>query len=116
MTKALTAKEANEYWQGTHLQAYVPTTRAKIESVFGAPTVENDDPSDKVTTEWVIRFDDGTIATIYDWKRYEEGAPAMNEQIVWHIGGHSLDARNAVEKALGEVTHAGYPFYFGGLL
>jgi translation initiation factor IF-1 len=29
-------------------------------------------PGDKVTIEWGIRFEDGTIATIYDWKRYEK--------------------------------------------
>jgi hypothetical protein len=27
--------------------------------------------------------------TIYDWKRYENGAPGLAEKYDWHVGGHS---------------------------
>jgi hypothetical protein len=80
--------------RGTSLRGYVTATREEIEAVFGAPTIAKNDPDDKVTTEWYLLFDDGldTVATIYDWKRYELGAPIYGERIEWNIGGHSETA------------------------
>jgi len=83
---------------GTSLQGYVTTTRSMIESAFGEP--EELGEGDKVTTEWAILFDDGTVATIYDWKRYEMGAPETNEVIEWHIGGKEKRAVDMVLTAL----------------
>lgn len=83
---------------GTSLMGYVTTTRAHIESVFGEPTSWG--IGDKVTTEWGILFDNGTVATIYDWKRYEEGQPEMDEVYEWHIGGGNLEAVTYVKEAL----------------
>lgn len=76
---------------GVSLVGYITTTRRHIESVFGAPTWDTPSPDGKVTTEWNLEFEDGTVATIYDYKRYEEGAPALDEVYEWHIGGHSDD-------------------------
>ena len=83
---------------GTWLQGHIVATRREIEAVFGAPAYE--DEGDKVTTEWNILFDDGTVSTIYDWKRYELGAPAMDERITWNIGGKSFAAVERVTDAL----------------
>jgi len=80
---------------GTSLMGNVIATRELLESVFGYPNFE-EDGYDKVTTEWVIRFDDGLIATIYDWKRYEQGAPGVNEVYAWHVGGSVADAARRV--------------------
>lgn len=66
---------------GTSLQGYVQATLLELTRVFGKPQ----GTSDHVTTEWLIRFEDGTIATIYDWDRAEP--PAPTEVIDWHIGG-----------------------------
>jgi hypothetical protein len=87
---------------GTWLQGYTVATRREIESVFGKPNYESE--GDKVTTEWNILFDDGTVATIYDWKRYEMGAPEMDERIEWNIGGREPIAVERVEDAL--LVHA----------
>lgn len=87
-------------WQevnGTSLRGYVTATRREMERVFGAPDTEL---QDKVTTEWRIKFDCGTVATIYDWKRYEDGAPGMDEEYQWHIGGHDYKAVERIEDAL----------------
>lgn len=76
---------------GTHLRGSIKASRRILEQVFGKPYEydETDFMSDgKTTTEWIIEFDDGEIATIYDWKRYEQGPPALDEFITWHIGGH----------------------------
>ena len=82
----------------THLQGSIVATRREIEAVFGAPTVEGE--FDKTTTEWRLQFDDGTVATIYDWKRYDLGAPAMDERITWNIGGHAAQAYFRVADAM----------------
>jgi hypothetical protein len=79
----------------TSLQGYVGATRDQLVAVFGEPypIVSSDG---KVTTEWIIEFADKTIATIYDYKRYELGAPKSDELYEWHIGGHT---RRALENA-----------------
>ncbi len=84
----------------TALRGYVTTTRAHIESVFGKPTCDTESPDGKVTTEWVILLADGSIATIYDWKQYEDGAPKMFEEYMWHIGGHAADTAMIVNDLL----------------
>jgi len=85
---------------GSSLQGYVTTTRSALIETFGMPTFSSDEEYEKVTTEWIIKFQDGTIATIYDWKRYEEGAPVLNEVYEWHIGGYSETAVSRVQETL----------------
>jgi hypothetical protein len=87
---------------GTSLQGEFTATRAEIEAVFGQPTYSTQDEWEKVTTEWDITFSDGTVATIYDWKRYEEGAPKMYESYSWHIGGRTHYAVDAVLSTMKE--------------
>lgn len=88
-----------DFAAGTHLVGYVTATRNEIEAVFGSPLIEASFEG-KVTTEWGIEFADGTIATIYDWKRYEIGAPRPTEVYEWHIGGHTRASVEAVSAAL----------------
>jgi hypothetical protein len=96
---------------GTSLRGYITTTRAHIETVFGSPTIDLgvDGRGSKTTTEWYLLFEDGTRATIYDWKRYEDGAPEMDERYEWHIGGDSLFAVSRVVEALG-IPGQVFPF------
>ena len=70
---------------GTCLQGYIETTYDELVNVFGKPTTLE---GDKVTVEWTIKFSDGTIATIYDWKQPE----TPMEYYPWHIGGHTQRA------------------------
>lgn len=84
---------------GTSLMGYIDTTLETLINTFGEPQ-RWDDENEKVTTEWTIVFDDGTTATIYDWKRYELGAPSLTENYEWHIGGDSKDAVDRVSSAL----------------
>lgn len=107
----LTETATSENWQavsGTSLCGYVTATRDEIEAVFGAPTIASNDTSDKVTTEWYLMFDDGldTVATIYDWKRYELGAPQSGERIEWHIGGRSETAVVRIAQFLNKNVRA----------
>ncbi len=64
---------------GTSLQGYVRTTYAQLVALFG----EGVGAGDKTTAEWILEFDDGTVATIYDWKELETPMGPYN----WHVGG-----------------------------
>lgn len=87
---------------GSSLQGYITTTHADLVAAFGSPTFEGD--MDKVTCEWVLVFDDGTVATIYDWKQYEMGTPYGRYD--WHIGGHDAIAVAKVGEVLGVQGHS----------
>lgn len=105
MTKALTADEAMSVTNGTHLQGYIIATRSQIEKAVGTPTFRASDFGDgKVTTEWVLDFGNGVVATVYDWKRYDLGAPEISERIEWNVGGHTHEVLPAVERTLGVIA------------
>ena len=80
---------------GTHLQGSVMTTLARLKELLGKPEYEDHIgwPHEKTTTEWVLEFEDGVVATIYDWK--ERFQPT--EEYDWHIGGKSKVAAHRVE-------------------
>jgi len=67
---------------GTSLRGYVLTTYDKLVATFGEPTYLGS-YDEKTTCEWFIEFEDGTVATIYDWKT--GGTPMYPYE--WHIGG-----------------------------
>jgi hypothetical protein len=89
---------------GTHLQGEITTTREELTKTFGAPSFCDWDSGDKVTIEWELKFSDGTIATIYDYKRIECGEEAepidLFEEYEWHIGGTSREAVLRVSELL----------------
>lgn len=92
----------SKFW-GTGLQGYITETRQTLEAVFGPPTSFASDDG-KVTVCWGIEFPDGTVATIYDYKRYELGTPAMDDLIEWNVGGRSDQAMARVELKLAEYA------------
>jgi hypothetical protein len=92
---------------GTCLQGYINAGYDEITSAFGYPLKEGFDDY-KSDAEWLIVFEDGTRATIYNWKdgiNYcgEQGTPT--EQITdWHIGGFNEKALERVSEVLEGVT------------
>jgi hypothetical protein len=66
---------------GTSLQGYVQAYYHQLVEVFGEP----EGGGDKTTVEWCLQFEDGTVATIYDWKEYETPMGLYH----WHIGGRN---------------------------
>lgn len=67
---------------GTSLTGYWRTTYEQITERFGAPSFgPNDRKGDKVTCEWILKFD-GHVVTIYDWK--EPKTPFGEYE--WHVG------------------------------
>jgi hypothetical protein len=79
---------------GTSLRGEIVTTRAELTAVLGEPMTYEE--GGKVTLEWGVRLG-STVATVYDWKRYELGTPADDEAISYHIGGHSEKALTRIE-------------------
>lgn len=83
----------------SHLVGYITLTRAELVKIFGEPS-DFESSDGKVTTEWIIEFADKTVATIYDYKRYELGAPKDTERYEWHVGGFSNKALHRVTDAI----------------
>lgn len=84
---------------GTSFIGSYTTTREHLEKVFGKPSVTYGE-GHKVTVEWILEFEDGNVATIYDWKRYEEGTPDWDEVYSWHIGGKTATSVDLIKTAL----------------
>lgn len=72
----------------TSLKGEFPITFAELVEIFGRPKYGPNADRDKTTCEWVLEFEDGTIATIYD---YKTGWTPMG-LYEWHIGGHDAEA------------------------
>jgi hypothetical protein len=86
---------------GSSLIGNVDATYKELNSLFGAPIKSDDGKTD---AQWQIKFSDGTVASIYNWKdgkAYlgEIGKPV--EQITdWHVGGFGAQALVLVQITL----------------
>lgn len=94
---------------GTCLQGHAPFLYSRIVEVFGEPTRVNLEEGSRVVFEWVMTFEDGTVATIYEYKSsslYGDGddAPTPEEMkksfTDWHIGGKNKRAVELIHSAL----------------
>ena len=75
---------------GTHRQGYLKTSYVNIVTAFGEPHCSD---GHKTDAEWGIEFEDGEVATIYNWKNGYNYCGADGLLIAsiteWNIGGHS---------------------------
>ena len=86
---------------GTHRVGELDGVYKKdIEKVFGPPTWDQGSADDKVQVEWVIKFPDGTMGTIYDYKQYNVEPEDID---YWSIGGRIGLAAYYVKKAMGLI-------------
>ena len=88
---------------GTHLQGLINIDYDKLVKLFGLPIQLGSDGY-KIDSEWVLKFDDGKIATIYNWKdghnylgRYGKDVEDITE---WHIGGHDSVVVDRIKKII----------------
>lgn len=81
----------------TRLQGYYETTYEQLKKVFGEPSFSAVDEAEKVSAEWVLEFEDGTIATIQDI--YTSGVTPL-DNYKWRIHGHSKKAVEYVERIM----------------
>lgn len=89
---------------GTCKQGELQISFERLVEVFGQPWYYTDEPGDKSDVEWPLLFDDGTVATIYNYKNgknyaiYSDGDGEEIEDIFdWSIGGNCPEAATLVK-------------------
>jgi major membrane immunogen (membrane-anchored lipoprotein) len=87
---------------GTHLVGTLTANYADIKKIFGKSTENFDDY--KCDAEWEIEFEDGKVATIYNWKDGKNycGKSGLPKSKItnWHIGGKDSSVIENLEKLL----------------
>jgi hypothetical protein len=77
---------------GTHLQGYINCSYDDLTTALGYPLEDGFDDY-KCDAEWNIKFDNGLVATIYNWKNGKNylGDQGLNlcDMTQWNIGGHN---------------------------
>jgi hypothetical protein len=90
----------------THLQGAIVCTFADLTNTFGNPLKDGFDDY-KSDAEWQIQFEDGSVATIYNYKNGKNycGADGLEvwEITQWNIGGHEMDCVHHVRNAVAHV-------------
>ena len=93
---------------GTCRRGSITTSYANLVDVFGEPLKDGFDDC-KSDAEWIVQFEDGLVATIYNWKdgiNYcgtEHGTPTMSIR-EWNIGGYDTAVVAYIKDALKEVA------------
>lgn len=77
------------------LVGYITTEYNDLVEAFGEPILGSGDG--KVSAEWIIKFSDGQVATIYDWKTPETPMGVYE----WHVGGHKAEVVKRLAALLG---------------
>ena len=85
---------------GTCLQGYVTAQYKHLRGLLGK---SHESDGFKVDWEWDIEFEDGTVATIYNWKSgpnygYDTVGPGQITE--WNVGGFHQQAVENVKKSL----------------
>lgn len=79
------------------LRGYVNTHYGELVEIFGTPDYgPNSRDMDKTTCEWRLKFEDGTVASIYDYK--EDRTPMGAHE--WHVGGYDNRAVELVQELI----------------
>lgn len=94
-------------WQSSWFQGETTVSYETLVKVFGPEHSVGD--GYKVQAQWSLTFEDGTYATIYDWKEGDsyngEGEGIPKEQVTcWHIGGTEALAVEYVVEAIASYT------------
>jgi len=99
--KFKTHNDKNVNSGGTSFQDKIVADYADLKKKFGKPTESDGYKSD---AEWEVEFENGVVATIYnykDGKNYNGASGTPKTKITnWHVGGESLEAVRLVKEAL----------------
>ena len=95
-TKTRTINSNSTSINGTQYLGYVSITYDELVQVLGQPKGGSSDK--KTTCEWHVEFEDGSVATVYDWKVGYTPKDLHN----WHIGGRPGVALDRLEEVLGK--------------
>ena len=89
---------------GTCLQGYIDIKHSELVEKLGESSSDFD--SYKSDGEWTIEFEDGTVATIYNYKdgKNYNGAQGLETEDItnWHIGGKDKTAVEYIRKLFGK--------------
>ena len=81
---------------GTSFRGYLKVSYADLVKKLGEPTDDFDDC--KSDAAWNIQWNDGMVATIYNWKNGKNylGAQGLKTEdiLIWNIGGESIPEPN----------------------
>ena len=107
LNKTITHKPATKF-ESSCLQGYVDVEYKTLCKVFGKEHSKGDEY--KVDAEWMLKFSDGTYATIYnykDGKNYNGKSGLAKSKITdWHVGGSSELAVKRVQDAINAYVDA----------
>lgn len=85
---------------GSGFLGHLNVNYSELEKELGSPSL-GASPDDKTLCEWVIKFSDGIIATIYNYKdgiNYDSENGLTKENIShWHVGGFTYEAMERVK-------------------
>ena len=96
-----TIKEDGNYISNnTCFQGAIECSHGLLVELFGPPTWDKESDDGKVKNEWVLLFDDGRVATVYDWKEYDLPVENITD---WHIGGKNKIITQRVEYIIDKV-------------
>ena len=88
--KFVTHNTRNIDINNTSLKGYIEISYDELVKKFGPPTTAD---GKKVDVSWEIQFNDGTIASIYNWKNGKNYMGANGKDVKditeWNIGGRS---------------------------
>ncbi len=101
LMKFVTHNQSNIDVNGTHFQGYIDAEYSVLKKIFGKPTSSD---GYKTDAEWEILFEDGTVATIYNWKNGKnylgrEGTP-KTKITHWNVGGNSKVVVEKIQEVL----------------
>jgi hypothetical protein len=106
--KFITHNDEDININGTCRQGYFNTHYAELVTLFGKP---HEGDGYKVDWEWSISFEDGAVATIYNWKNgpnygnLDAGPGTVKE---WNIGGHGSEAYTNIHKVIWDYRQKEY--------
>jgi hypothetical protein len=87
---------------GTSYVGEIKADYKDLKRIFGRPLGESGDG--KTDAEWEIAFEDGEVATIYNWKdgkNYNGASGIAKTKITnWHVGGHSKGVVSRIQYIL----------------
>jgi hypothetical protein len=83
---------------GSSLQGYLEATAHEVTAILGPQDPEAFDP-DKTRNEWTLMFDDGHVATVYD---YYHSPRHPDETFRWHVGGRTTIVVDRLSALLAE--------------
>ena len=94
---------------GSSLMGEIDCKYTDILLSFG---LTGDTDGNKVDAEWTILFNDGVIATLYNWKdgKNYNGSLGFDVEDIydWHIGGFKKESVDKITEVIEDIKHLGY--------